>query len=741
MASATGRSLLRAGVKGLQQRGYSLLVLFFVVVTTAVFVANPGVLTSMRSIVFDTYQRLSPAPPVVGDPVRIVAIDEESLARLGQWPWPRPVLARLTDNLGAQGARAVVFDVLFAEPDRTSPEQMLAWMPPERSARIRNVISGWPTHDSEFAASIARNPVVLAVAMQSEPTTEMFPFKAGMATRGPDPSPSLSRYSGFSDNLPELTDAAQGLGFINWIPDRDQVIRRVPLLAVHDLTIVPSLALEALRISEQQSTYVVQTFGGERPGVLAVRLGERLFPTDPQSSVSIHFRHGDRAGYIPAWRVVEGAFDASDVAGKIILIGATAPGLMDLRATPLDASVPGVEVHEQVIEQMLAGRFLTRPEIAPAIELLAALAAILLIALAAPRLSAGFGALVGGGIVVALFAISMMAFKTGGYLFDPIFPAAAAFLFATASSVFLYQRTERQRAQIRRAFNQYVAPDVVKQLVAHPDRLALGGEVRDLTLLFCDVRNFTGISEGMSAEQLTSFINSLLTPLTDIIIEQGGTVDKYMGDAIMAFWNAPLDDPHHAQRASKAAAMIAARMHDLNAQWRAEAQARGAAFKDVAIGIGLNSGECCVGNLGSHQRYDYSAIGDNVNITSRLESLTKFYGLTLVASEETVRRVPDLEFVDIDLVRLKGRAAPTRVFTLAAHVLPGDATEARVAHDEFLVAYRAGRWDDASNALANLRQRDLAPLANLYEIYAKRIAALSAAQPSGWDGVYDLEEK
>ncbi|ANP46461.1 CHASE2 domain-containing protein [Candidatus Viadribacter manganicus] len=732
--------MLQAGTKGLQRRGYTLLALCFVVLTIAVFIANPGVLTSMRSIVFDTYQRLSPAAPVAGDPVRVVAIDEESLAHLGQWPWPRPVLARLTDNLGAQGARAIVYDVLFAEPDRTSPEQMLEWMPPERSARIRNVITGWPTHDSEFAAAIGRNPVVLAAAMQSEPTTEMFPFKAGMATRGPDPSPSLSRYQGFSDNLTELSDAAQGLGFINWVPDRDQVIRRVPLLAVHDLTVVPSLALEALRVSEQQSTYVVETFGGERPGVLAVRLGDRVFPTDPQSSVSIHFRRGDPSRYISAWRIVEGEFAASDVAGKIILIGATAPGLMDLRATPLDASAPGVEVHEQVIEQMLGGRFLTRPDIAPAIELLAALAAILIIALAAPRLPAGLGALVGVGVVVAFFAISLLAFQAKGYLFDPIFPAAAAFLFAAASSVYLYQRTEHQRAQIRRAFNQYVAPDVVKQLVAHPDRLALGGEVRDLTLLFCDVRNFTGISEGMSAEQLTSFINSLLTPITDIIIERGGTVDKYMGDAIMAFWNAPLDDPDHARRASEAAIMIAARMTDLNDIWRAEAQARGASFKDVAIGIGLNTGECCVGNLGSHQRYDYSAIGDNVNVTSRLESLTKLYGLTLIVSEETVKRTPTLEFFEIDRVRVKGRATPTRLFTLAQHVLPADsAGEAKATHETFLAAYRAGRWEEARAALTPLRNH--APLATLYGIYAQRMEKLAQASPQNWDGVYDLDEK
>jgi adenylate cyclase len=212
-----------------------------------------------------------------------------------------------------------------------------------------------------------------------------------------------------------------------------------------------------------------------------------------------------------------------------------------------------------------------------------------------------------------------------------------------------------------------------------------------------------------------------------------------MGDAIMAFWNAPLDDPNHARRACEAAGLIAAAMGDLNKQWRAEAQAAGRTFKDVAIGIGLNSGECCVGNLGSHQRYDYSAIGDNVNITSRLEGLTKHYGLTLVVSEDTTRRVPDMAFLEVDLVRVKGRTTPTRIFTLTS--LVGAQDDARAAHDRFLAAYRAGQWDEARAQLAALQQRNIAALTPLYAVYDKRLTQLAAASPTNWDGVYDLEEK
>jgi adenylate cyclase len=316
-------------------------------------------------------------------------------------------------------------------------------------------------------------------------------------------------------------------------------------------------------------------------------------------------------------------------------------------------------------------------------------------------------------------------------------------LFASGSGLYLFQRTEQQRAEIRRAFGQYVSPGVVRQLAANPAALKLGGEVRDLSLLFCDVRNFTGISEGLSAEELTSFINSLLTPLSDIIIERGGTVDKYMGDSIMAFWNAPTDDSEHARHACEAAERIVARMVDLNAQWRASAEAAGRPFTKVSIGIGVNSGECCVGNLGSERRFDYSAIGDNVNVTARLEGLTKILGLAFVAGEETVRRLPDMAFLEVDLIRLKGRSAPSRVFTLMSTIElgQGDHADLKNAHDSFIAAYRAAAWADARAQLAALQARDIKGLNALYAVYQERIAALESENAGDWDGVFTATTK
>jgi adenylate cyclase len=715
-----------------------LFVAAFLVLATAIFWAQPGLLQSLRYLAFDTYQRLAPAPQLPDSPVRVVAIDEAALERLGQWPWPRATMAQLTNTLGDAGAAAIVFDVMFAEPDRTSPEQMLVWLPPERASALQPVIAQWPTHDGMLAEAIARHRVVLAGVLHNEPSAETFPTKAGMALAGDDPSPFLADFSSYSGSLPALTEAASGVGFINWLPDRDQVLRRVPLLARQNETIAPSLAMEALRVAQGASTYIVRssnahgaTAFGEHTGVNEVRVGDLFVPTDAGSDIWIHFRHGEPGSYISAASVVNGEVDRSQIEGRIILIGATAPGLMDLRATPLQAAIPGVEIHQQVIEQMIRGRLLQRPDFAPAIEWLAAIIAILLLAFVAPRTTASISAMLGVGVVVVVFAVGVLLFIYGRYLFDPVFPAASAFVFAAGSASYLYRRAEVQRAEIRRAFSQYVAPSIVRELTANPDRLRLGGEVRDLTVLVCDIRNFTTISETMSAEELTAFINSFLSPLTDVIIEHSGTIDKYMGDAIMAFWNAPMDDAAHAQHACDAALRMVEKMRDLNTKWRAEAEAAGRPFKDVAIGIGLNSGECCVGNLGSDRHFDYSAIGDAVNVTQRLEALTKVYGVTLLVGEETVKRSPDLPFIEIDLVRLKGRKAPSRVFTL----LPNQVASGE--HPRFLTAYRAARWEEARTLLASLQRSAPTPLVRVYETYQQRLEALAGSPAEVWDGVYE----
>jgi adenylate cyclase len=307
----------------------------------------------------------------------------------------------------------------------------------------------------------------------------------------------------------------------------------------------------------------------------------------------------------------------------------------------------------------------------------------------------------------------------------------------------IYRQTEHQRGTIRSAFGRYLAPEVVADIVANPGKLELGGEVRELTLMFCDVRNFTSISEGLTAAELTHFINELLTPLSDIILHQRGTIDKYMGDAIMAFWNAPLALPDHAARACQSATAMIARISELNARWRERAEAAGKTFKPVRIGIGINTGECCVGNLGSEQRFDYSAIGDEVNVTSRLEGLTKFYGLAAVVSEQTVIE-SGANALEIDLILVKGRAKPTRIFTLIDLLDSDEAVVARLRplHEKFVAAYRAQQWDEARREIENCRTAGCGTLENYYTIFAQRIAALETAQlPAGWDGAFAMTEK
>ncbi|MFT3727018.1 MAG: adenylate/guanylate cyclase domain-containing protein [Terricaulis sp.] len=722
-------------------RFYWLAVAFFTLVVAGIFYARPPILSSLRALAFDAYQHISPALPMPTSPIRVVQIDESSLARIGQWPWPRSTMAQLTQKLADAGAAAIVFDVLFPEPDRTSPEQIIATVPADRRDALRRALGNSASHDAQFADVIGHTPSVLAASLHDQRTADVFPMRAGLATAGDDPKQFLRALPGVTSNLPILTDAAHGIGFVNWIPDSDQIVRRVPLLLRQDDQIAPALSLEALRLAVGASTYVVRASNasgtnafGAHTGISDIKIGPLVVPTDAEGEMWLHFRPWDVKEDIPAWQVLAGGASPDAFRGTIVLIGSSAPGLMDLRATPLDSSIPGVEIHRQALEQIVGQRFLTRPDFARGVEFLTALFAIAVLAIAAPRLGPFGNAAVGFVLVAAVWGLGLLLFVRGGYLFDPIFPTLAAVTFGASATTYFYQHTEHQRAGIRRAFSQYVSPTIVRELTAHPERLTLGGEVRTLTVLMCDIRNFSSISERLNAQELTSFINSFLTPLTDIIIENGGTIDKYMGDAIMAFWNAPIDQADHAARARKACSEIIARMKELNAGWRREAEAAGRAFEDVRIGIGVNTGECCVGNLGSERRFDYSAIGDAVNIASRLEGLTKVYGLPLLISEETAGQAGGADLVEIDLVRLKGREGATRVYTFdAGNVAPG--------HGRFLETYRAGRFDESATLLETLKHDASAPLQPVYAAYAERLTQMRAAPPTDWDGVFDPQTK
>jgi adenylate cyclase len=731
-------------------RLYPFLVILILAGAVAIRVADPFFVQALRLIAFDSYQRLAPETYDPALPVRVVDIDEESLQRIGQWPWPRDIVADLLKRLAGQGAAVVVFDVLFAEPDQTSPTPATTQLSPEGSDTGGVNAPGSTSHDEIFAQAISDSAVVLATVLSNRPAPPP-PPKAGFAVAGDDPRPFIPEFAGATGNVPILDAAAVGIGSINWTPDRDQVIRRVPLIFRVGEDFVPTLAPEALRVALGASTYVLkasnasgETAFGQETGLNHIKIGDIDVPTDADGGIWLKFRPSKPDAYLKAWRVLEGEDFSKEVEGRILLIGTSAAGLVDLRATPIDAAIAGVEVHAQAIEHILTGRSLARPDYALAAELATVLVLGLVLAVVLPRISARLSALLGVLAIVVVIAAGWFAYTRANLLFDPSYPVLALFALVAAATLYVYRRVELQRAEVRLAFSHYVSPAVVDEIIANPERLELGGQLRDLTLLFCDVRNFTSISERMSATELTRFINSLLTPLTDIILSNRGTIDKYMGDAIMAFWNAPLDDADHAAHACKSAREMALKMGDLNRQWREEAQAAGRVFVPVAIGIGVNSGECLVGNLGSDQRFDYSALGDEVNVASRLEGLTKMYGMATVIGEPTVRRNPGLPTLELDLMRVKGRSRPSRIYTLSETLGADKETLDRLTplQEAMLEAFRSKDWDRAEALIGECCQLHTSALETYYRIYSARIGVFRVdPPPDDWDGAVTADTK
>jgi adenylate cyclase len=730
---------------------YILLVGGMIALAVMIRYADPFIIQAARLIAFDTYQRLAPQAYDPDLPVRIVDIDEASLAKLGQWPWPRTVMRDLVDRLGAAGAAVVAFDVQFAEADRTSLEQIVRSLPQEQAGRLADVIIGKPTNDEEFAAALKRTPSVLATALSGAGSGLAFLPKAGFAIAGDDPRPFVAAFSSGAGNLKVLEDAASGIGSINWTPDRDQVLRRVSLLYRVDDTLVPTLFAEALRVAQGASTYILkasnasgETAFGQRSGLNNVRVGNLEIPTDRDGAIWLKYRYTEPKAFISAADVLAETVPPQEISGRIILIGSSAPGLLDLRATPLDAAVPGVEIIAQTIEHVLGGRTLTRPDYALALEQFVLIAFGILIAVLLAKVSAWAAGLLGLFAIESLLAGGWFAYNYFGLLFDPIYPAFALLCLLAAATFYVYRRVEVQRGEVRRAFSRYVAPTVVDELIANPDKLELGGEVRELTLLFCDVRNFSSISERLNASELTRFINELLTPLSDVILRNRGTIDKYMGDAVMAFWNAPLSVPDHATQACRSAFEMVVGMEELNRRWREEATAAGRTHKEVRIGIGINTGDCCVGNLGSVQRFDYSAIGDQVNVASRFEGLAKVYGMTAIVGERTIAMTGEFPALELDMVRVVGRETPTPIFTFQ-HLLDGNPERVGKllqTHNEFLSLFRKAQWDAAEAAIAECRSAEIAAMDHYYSVFAARIAEYRATPPPpGWDGVFTSREK
>ncbi|HVG81624.1 MAG TPA: adenylate/guanylate cyclase domain-containing protein [Methylomirabilota bacterium] len=704
----------------------------------AVQAADPRLLAEARGAIFDSYQRLKPRP-FLDTPVRIVDIDDESLARLGQWPWSRARLAELIGRLEALGAAAVGLDIVLAEPDRTAPAALAeAWPAGPDWQAARDALTRLPDPDAALAEALQRLPIATAFAATQRPGGRAPALKAGFAVAGEDPGAAAPAFAGAVPSLPILEGAAEGNGAVNSLAEGSGVVRRVPLLVRIDGQLYPSFAAELLRVAQGAAGYVVKGAGasgegasGGTPEIAALRIGRATVPTDGAGGL-ILYDSGSRAErYISAWRVLDGSADPAALSGALVLIGGSAAALQDVRATPLSGAMPGVEIHAQLLEQMIGGQFLSRPGWAPGAEILATLAGGMLLIFLLRSTGALRSALAAALLAGIAVAGSVLAFTRLGWLVDPVTPSLAVLSVYLLSSTLGRLRTERDRRQVREAFSRYLSPVLVDQLAARPERLALGGENRELTLLFSDIRGFTSFSEEMEPQELGRFMNAFLTPMTAAIQAQGGTIDKYIGDCVMAFWNAPLDDPDHASHALQAALEMRAALAAFNAA-RPERPA-------VQIGIGINTGLCAVGNFGSEQRFDYSAMGDAVNAASRFESLSKHYGVDIVVGEGTAERARGrFALLPIDRIRVKGKHRPALLHALigGAELLSQPAFRAAAETQEaLLAAYAARQWSDAARLAARLAELD-GGLGRLAALYRERIAGFMSNPPApDWDGV------
>lgn len=654
----------------------------------ALYLAEPALLQTLRNALFDQYQRWQPRTPPAQSPVRVLDIDEESLARLGQWPWPRDRMAQLLERLRQAGAAVVVFDVLFAEADRSAAAHLYAQLPADVAARLDQL----PDPDELFATALAQQPAVLGFAATRTPASNLPQSRFAVQLTAEASAPSVPGYAGAVVPLPALGRNALGTGAMTFESDQDGVVRRVPLMIRVGDHLWPSLTAEALRVYLQQSRYRVDA---NRHGALSeLGIGNLRLPTNRRGELWIHYREDMTAQRLPAWQVLEG-HAAPHVKGAVVLVGSSAQGLQDLRFSPLGGMIPGVEVHAQAIEQALSGTPLQRPHWAAPLEA----ATLLLAALLLCALTLGTGALTGALTATTLLATlnlgAWWAYSRHGLLLDAFNPSIGLLLAYLGASIARHLASERQQRWVRGAFSRYISPNLVEYLVRHPEQLRLGGERRHCSFVFTDLTDSTRLMDGQPPERVVSLLNDYLDGIIQIAFRHEGTLERIMGDGMAILFSAPLAQPDHQRRALACAL-------EIRRFTREHAAARQAA--GVALGctrIGVHSGEVVVGNFGGSTLFDYRALGDAVNVAARLENLNRHLGTDLCVSQAIRDANPAQPMRPIGDVQLKGKATPIRLYE-PCESAPDEAYEAAFA----LIATDSDRARSAFEQLQAQRPDD-----------------------------------
>ena len=708
-----------------------------------------------ENIVYDARVRMT-MPRTVDPRIVIVDIDEKSLAAEGRWPWRRDKLGVMLDQLFDHYKTEIVgFDIVFAERDESSGLGVLRDLGQKElkgNAQYQAVlkeVAPQLEYDRVFAEKLKNRPIVLGYYFSGVKSEDGKGRSTGALPRPVLPAGTFkgrnivfTSWIGYGANLEEFQQAAASGGHFTPLPDDDGVIRRVPMLAEHDGAYYESLSMAMIRLGLGLPPVVPgyprdKPWSKDYPGLEWIDTGSVRIPVDNLVTALVPYR-GKQGSfkYISATDVLHGKTPLDDLRNKIVLIGTTAPGLFDLRATPVASVYPGVEIHANLIAGMLDGSIKQRPPYVLGAEVVLLLLSGIGMALLMPMVNPLRATVLTIAVIVAVFATNLLVWTEGNL----VLPLASgllmiAMLFALNMSYGFFVESRAKR-QITGLFGQYVPPELVDEMSKDPEAFSMEGESRELSVLFTDVRGFTTISEGMDPKELRKLMNEFLTPLTRIIYKHRGTIDKYMGDCIMAFWGAPLNDPQHANNA----VMAGMEMHRVLADLQPHFKERG--WPPIHIGVGVNSGRMTVGNMGSEIRLAYTVMGDAVNLASRLEGITKQYGVKMIVGEDTRAEVPGVVFRELDRVKVKGKEAAVSIFEPIG--LSGEIE--KPAQDELklwgqaLKLYRARNWDMAELQLINLSKMN--PGSGLYALFLERIAHLRRNPPEqGWDGSWKFETK
>lgn len=696
-------------------------------------------------------------PNTFDDRIVIVDVDEKSLAELGRWPWSRDKMAALTHALFAQYQVALLgFDVVFAEPDHSSGLKQL-------QSLARNELrqdAGFVAHltqltpaldfDRLFAQSLAQRPVVLGYYFSGDQgghSNGELP-QAVMAAHEMDGHwPALAQWNGFGANISSLAQAAPLAGFFNSLTDPDGVVRALPLLARYAGKGYESLPLAMFRrltsMPQVSLGWASAQSNPAEPALLqriVLKWPDKTFsiPVDDRAALLVPFRGqggalGGSFNYLSASDVLAQRVPAQQLRGKIVLVGTTAPGIGDLRATPVAAIYPGVEVQANALASLLERRFLVRPVDAQAYETLLILLVGLTLAFAPPLLSAPVAVALGVGLLALLASLNGWLYLAHGLVLQQAPVLLMTVMVLGVNVGYGYLVASRSRRRLIALFGTYVPPELVQEMVRDPQRYTMRAKSDELTVMFCDMRGFTRLSEQLAPVQVQQLLNQLFSELTQLIGANRGTVDKYMGDCVMAFWGAPVTSPLHARLAVKTALQMTQALGRIN---------RAHAGLDIGLSIGISTGQMFVGDMGSNLRRSYTVIGDAVNVGSRLEGLSTVYGVSIVAGQATQAQAPDYAWQELDCVRVKGRQQTVTVWTpvaLLAELTPAQAEELAL-WQTFLQAYRAQNHVQCDDLLGQLRHLDATK--PLYTLYAERIAA-KRGHPidPGWDAITNFETK